>query len=207
MWWACFLLDWNGRSFFHYPNPSIKVYSDAAGSFGCGAFEVDGQWLQLQWPPSLPVFSIAVLELIPIFLATGTWGPFWQQAQVHFYCDNAAAVVAINKRYLPDQLVIHLLRCLAFFAAYYQFQFSAEHVPGSLKSAADALSRNNINIFLSLAPQVSSQSPVSDQLKHLLLSTPPVWGSPDWTSQFRACLQEVSPPQQQTLILLDGPDS
>jgi hypothetical protein len=115
-------------------------------------------------------------------------------------CQQLGVSVASHKTEGP-------FTCLTFFAAYYQFQFSAEHVPGSLKSAADALSRNNINIFLSLAPQVSSQSPVSDQLKHLLLSTPPVWGSPDWTSQFRACLQEVSPPQQQTLILLDGPDS
>ncbi len=38
-WWSLFLQDWNGLSFFPMPNPSAHVFSDASGSFGCGAFD------------------------------------------------------------------------------------------------------------------------------------------------------------------------
>jgi hypothetical protein len=150
---------------------------------------------QLKWPLALPVLSIAVLELIPIVFAAGTWGASWRQAQVCFHSDNMAVVVVINKCYSPDQSLIHLLRCLAFFAAYYSFQFSAAHVPGLSITAADALSRDNINLFHSLTPQVSSRSPVPHRLQHLLLSEPPSWGSPDLNSWFKSCLPGASPPQ------------
>ena len=43
---------WNGSSFFPRSSPQIHVYSDASGSYGCGAFQVGGKWCQLQWPQS-----------------------------------------------------------------------------------------------------------------------------------------------------------
>ena len=36
MWWATFLRDWNGTSFFSTTIASIEVTSDASGCFGCG---------------------------------------------------------------------------------------------------------------------------------------------------------------------------
>jgi hypothetical protein len=52
-WWGCLLQYWNGRSFFNTELPSIHIYSDASGSFGCGAFSPkEDAWFQISWPPS-----------------------------------------------------------------------------------------------------------------------------------------------------------
>ena len=51
-WWLHFLQSWNGSSFFPPPLPSVHVYSDASGSFGCCAFSRPHGWFQLQWPPT-----------------------------------------------------------------------------------------------------------------------------------------------------------
>ena len=48
-----------------------------------------------------------------------------------------------NRMFSSNSSLIHLLRCLSFFAAYFGFHFRAEHVPGVENGAADALSRNN----------------------------------------------------------------
>lgn len=42
MWWLCFLKSWNGRAFFPQAIPSVHIYMDAAGSVGCGGFQVSG---------------------------------------------------------------------------------------------------------------------------------------------------------------------
>ena len=65
-WWHCFLQDWNGSFFFPPPRPSIHVFSDASGSFGCGAFTVDHGWFQLQWGLDWRDVGIAVKEMIPV---------------------------------------------------------------------------------------------------------------------------------------------
>ena len=50
MWGQTFLQDWNGTSFFPATNTTIEVFSDASGTFGCGAFAHPQGWFQLQWP-------------------------------------------------------------------------------------------------------------------------------------------------------------
>ena len=52
-----------------------------------------------------------------------------------------AVVSVLINRATKDELMNHLLCTLLFSAAYYKFHFSAEHVPGVLNVAADALSR------------------------------------------------------------------
>ena len=52
-WWRCLLHHWNGRSFFPPASPTCHLYSDASGSYGCGAFSTElALWFQLQWPHS-----------------------------------------------------------------------------------------------------------------------------------------------------------
>jgi len=43
---------------------------------------------------------------------------------------------------------MHLIRCLAFITAKFQFLLSASHIPGVENTAADALSRNKVVVFL-----------------------------------------------------------
>ena len=181
-WWACFLRDWNGRSFFPSPAPAIHIYSDAAGSVGCGAFQVGGSWFAFRWPmaEALSGASIAVLELVPIVVASAIWGWQWRGQRVCFHSDNDSVVRVVNKGYSPDPALIHLMRCLSFFAAYFRFHFVALHVPGVLNEAADALSRGNLALFCSLVPQGCTESPVPAQLHSLLVTQRPNWGSSDW---------------------------
>ena len=192
-WWTCFLYEWNGRSFLPRSAPSVHVYSDASGSFDCGAFQVGGSWCQLQWPESWHGGSIATLELIPIVIAVALWGPQWHGQVVSFHSDNVAAVCNVNRMFSSNSSLLHLLQCLSFFAAYFGFHFKAEHVPGVKNSVADALSRNNVHLFLSLVPQALARSVIPLQLQELLVGRIPDWGSSDWTILFRSCLPVALP--------------
>lgn len=183
-WWDYFLQSWNGTMFFQLiPVPSAHVYTDASGSFGCGGFVLADHWFQLRWPASWSDIDIAVKELVPIVIAAALWGHLWYRKHIRFHCDNAAVVDILKKRSARNAVAHHLLRCLYFYAAFYQFDHSAEHVPGVLNIAADALSRDNIHFFSSLVPQ-AVQSQVSSQLLDLLVTQRPDWGSQHWTSLF-----------------------
>ena len=41
LWWVFLLREWNGVSLFPAGAPSVRVFSDASGSYGCGAFVPD----------------------------------------------------------------------------------------------------------------------------------------------------------------------
>ena len=81
-----------------------------------------------------------------------------------------------------DALAHYLLRCLYFYTAYYQFDYQAEHVPGTMNTVADALSRGNLNLFYSLAPQVVN-SVVPPAIQDLIVHRTD-WESADWTTLF-----------------------
>ena len=148
-------------SFFPVTTTSVEVVSDASGTFGCGAFSPNLGWFQLRWPESWHSVNIAAKELVPIVIASALWGHHWTHTGVCFKSDNMAVVALLKTRTSPDQLLMHLLRCLTFYAAYYKFEVRAAHVPGVLNTAADAISRNNISLFLSLVPQ-SQQISIPD---------------------------------------------
>ena len=147
-WWLHILQSWNGSSFFPPPLPSVHVYLDASGLFGYGAFSWPHGWFQLQWPPTWLSVNIATKEFVPVVTAAALWGRQCAGSHVCFHVDNLAVVSILNKWSAKDPLLSNLLRCLFF----YKFHFSAEHIPGSSNTAADALSRDNIHIFFSFGP-------------------------------------------------------
>ena len=133
VWWRHLLQHWNGRSFFPLPTLSHHIYSNASSSFGCGAFlDASGGWFQLQWPDLWSSTSISAKELLPIMLAVALWGPQWDGSHVCFHSDNEAVVAVIQRRYAKDKLLHSLLRCLFFYAAIFNFHFSATHIPGGI---------------------------------------------------------------------------
>lgn len=184
LWWKIFLQNWNGTSFFPASTPSIEVVSDASGSYGCGAFSGPHGWFQLEWPASWAPFHIAAKELVPIVIAAALWGREWKRSCICFRSDNMAVVSILKSRTSKDQLLMHLLRCLVFYAAFYRFQFVAEHVPGVLNTAADAISRNNTSLFLSLAPPQIPHITIPQSVLELLVIGRPNWGSNEWTRLF-----------------------
>ena len=86
------------------------LYSDATGSFGCGAMWARA-WFQLQWPKDQ---SIAVKELLSIVMACILWGKEWQNTSVLAHCDNQVVVEMVNSGYSKDTELMQLLRCLFF---------------------------------------------------------------------------------------------
>ena len=128
---------------------------------------------------------ITIKELIPVVVTAIVWGRQWSASHVRVKCDNAAVVQILNHGYSRDANVMHLMRCLHFIAARFNFRVSAEHIPGSLNTAADALSRNSLHIFQELVP-TANQSPTSipDILTDILMHTKPNWLSTDWTALF-----------------------
>ena len=183
-WWFRFVETWNGRSMLHKlqrQNPQAVLVSDASGSWGCGAFWVT-RWFQLQWPAAVSEYHITVKELIPIVLAAAVWEPEWLGLTVEARCDNAAAVEIVNWGDSKVPEVMHLMRCLAFIMAKYQFYLFATHIKGSSNHLADALSRNRHLYFLNSVPQ-AQQAPthLSQELLDLIIIEKPDWTSRRWT--------------------------
>ena len=195
-WWQTFLQDWNGTSFFPVTTTSIEVFSDASGTFGCGAFSQPHGWFQLQWPVDWQSVHITAKELVPIVIAAAVWGPRWTRKRICFRSDNMAVVSLLKSCTSRD---MHMLRCLAFYAANYSFQITAKHIPGMLNTAADALSRDNLSLFHSLVPQ-SQQVPLPQAVLDLLVNNQPDWGSQAWTHLFTRSLTRdyPQPPKQST---------
>ena len=198
-WWHCFLRTWNGSSFLPLPTPSSHVYSDAASSYGCGAFSQGLGWFSLVWPDSWQMASITSMELLPVVLAVAMWGSHWSGQHVQFHSDNTGVVGILSTRTARSPLQMHLLRCFSFFVAVFGLNYSISHVPGPMNDAADALSRNNVPYFLSLYPQ-TPQVAVPTTLLNLLILTKPDWGSTDWTSLFIRSLATVLPNRHQVLM-------
>ena len=194
-WWSFFLREWNGILLFPPEAPSVHIYSDASGSYGCGAVDPAGSYFCLQWPPSWSAVDISVKELVPLVLAAVLWGPTWAGCHVLFHVDNMAVVSVVQHLNARDPLLGHFLRCLFLYAAMFQFKFSATHIPGVNNTAADALSRGNFSFFHSIFPQVPQQT-IPHILHSLFLLQSPDWNCSNWMSLFRSSLRLVLPPPQ-----------
>ena len=134
-WWHTFLAKWNGISVLRkasLSSPEVQLHSDASGSWGRGAVW-GAVWFQVSWhwqvPRKFGLSSIAVKELLPIILAAGIWGPHWRGCTVCCCCDNEAVVSVVNSGACRDKQIAHLIRCLFFIEAHFDFSLVAKHVP------------------------------------------------------------------------------
>ena len=177
-WWLLFVEDWNGVGFFPLTenSSSLQVFSDASGSWGCGAFTetTPTLYFQFQWPSSWESVNIAAKELLPVVAGAALWGKHWENKRIVVRSDNSAAVDALNNRSASDTTLSYLLQCLFFFEAYFQFDHVAKHVAGRDNVAADALSRNRLPQFVALFPQGSTTSVELPEPLRLLLLQPPL---------------------------------
>ena len=190
-WWQTFAVQWNGVAVLQaLPARTIQLTTDASGQWGCGAWS-GRNWFQYQWPANASHHHIAFKELFAILLACAVWGGRWCGVRVHGRCDNQAAVCALNRRSCRDPSLMHLLRCLFFLEAHFQFELVASHIPGCENTLADDLSRDLLPAFFSKAPHMDpSPSPLPPQLPALLLE-PCSWTSPVWTRRFASTATAV----------------
>ena len=188
-WWHLFANDWNGCSFLRVvceePHPQFTIQTDASGSWGCGAF-FQGDWLQWQWPDEWAPIPIMAKELVPILLSSAVWGTQLAHTRVLFQCDNTGVVAAVKKGSSKDNRVMHLLRCLWFFTAYYDISITIEHIAGVANIAADHLSRNNSHLFFSSYPQARlCPTPLPPELLQIVAVEGPDWTSPTFRQLFK----------------------
>ena len=172
-WWNSFLPSWNGVAMFISPEwsdaDSLQLFTDASGSLGYGAY-FNGAWFRGDWQPhqQLPTRSIQWQELFAIVAAALTWGHLLEGRRIRFNCDNLPIVQAWSNQSSKHPGIMELLRKLFFIAAQHSFTVALKHLPGRLNCIADALSRNQISRFFSLAPQANQQpTPVSHILEEL----------------------------------------
>ncbi len=199
LWWHSFIQHWNGLSMMQQTrknNPDVVLTSDASGSWGCGAY-YDRAWFQYQWSTYTAEYSITVKELLPIVLAAAIWGPLWENQSILCRCDNEAVVCILGTGTSRDPTVMGLLRCLHFIAAKFNLLLSAVHLAGKANSLADALSRNNLTLFLTNYPQANSKaSPIPPALLDLLVHAKPDWISQSWTRMFNSIFTPHLPAAQ-----------
>ena len=195
-WWQELLASWSGTSiqqFLIRRQPDFHVYSDASGSWGCGAW-FGSQWFQVPWPPQSVLTTPALRELFPIILACAVWGSDWTGRLVLCHSDNVAAVMHVNRLHARDPMACHLLRCLAFFQALYECRLRAIHIPAAGNGLADLLSRNNAPMFLHRMSSVCrSPTQVPPDLCKLLCQHTPDWTSLQWRELFSSFWRQASP--------------
>ena len=148
---------------------------------------------------------ITIKEMLPVVLAMAIWGAQWQNRSILCHCDNEAAVHIFNSGTSKDPHAMALLRCLHFITAKFNLIISAAHLPGSQNLLADALSRNNLNLFFANHPQASPcPALIPSPLIDLLILTKPDWISSTWNSMFSAIFNQPcqsrhsNPTRQQT---------
>ena len=139
-------------------------------------------WFQLQWPAKSADVDISVKELVPVVFAAAMWGRHWAGKPIRFHCSDDDTVHEDSKDPTPATLLL-----INFIVL---FHFSAQHVPGIMNTAADAISRNNLPLFFSLVPK-TPRSTIPPSLHELLISHRPDWGSPAWRRLFQGSLHEA----------------
>ena len=197
-WWHIFLQSWNGLSILRHPAlsmpPDVAAQTDASGTWGCAAV-LGSQWCQWQWPPEWSSVGIMAKELIPIIFTCVAWGTQLSKHHINFQCDNASLVAAISKGSSKDQFVMHLLRCLWFFVAYYDIYITATHLSGANNVTADHLSRGKQLQAFQSTPNLSQQPTTLPPSVFQLISPQGL----DWTStQFLQLFQVTIMPQDKT---------
>ena len=183
-WWFRFASSWSGISIMRSARksiPEMHLTSDASGKWGCGAF-YNQHWFQLKWVGEIEGAHITIKELVPVVIAAALWGEEWSGKTVQANCDNAAVVAILNSETSKDAEVMHLVRCLAFLKAKWEFVLVAAHIPGIMNDLADALSRDKADHFRSHYPQAQpTPAALPQELLDLTIIQKPDWTSPSWT--------------------------
>lgn len=174
VWWRRFLREYNGVSMINtaqWTSPD-EVFSTDACLAGCGGV-CDGQYFHAVFPPfiSEQTLDISSLELLTIVVALKLWGARWAGLRITVRCDNEAAVTVVNTGRCRNPFMNSCLREICYFAAIYEFEIRAVHVPGVSNHLADLLSRwDSCSLsakeqFLQRAQRVHCQEvPVPDAL-------------------------------------------
>ena len=108
-------------------------------------------------------------------------------------CDNLAVVEVINRGCSKDEHLAHLLRCIHFTEAKFNFTLVARHVEGVANDKADDLSRNRLSSFLSKVPEADNRPTQIPPWLEQLGTVTGEWTNKTWVRWLRDSFVSPSP--------------
>ena len=86
---------------------------------------------------------------------------------------------------------MHLLRCLHFIDAAFEFTCTANHIPGPQNDIADDLSRDRLSSFFLKVPHAHPYpSSIPLPLLRVLMDPRMDWKSEAWTARFKDIVRQ-----------------
>ena len=141
-WLLAFLPRFNGTTIIKPTTAQVMVEVDACLQ-GAGGLYIGQEYYHFRFPSSILQcgLSISSLECLNLLVATRIWIAQWAGKVVLVFCDNAAAICAINSGRAQDPILQGAIRELWLLCATFDVTLTARHKPGELMVKADALSR------------------------------------------------------------------
>ena len=141
-WLAEFLPKFNGVSIIKPTTAQLSVEVDACPT-RAGGYIQDFGFYHFMFPSSIASLNlcIASLECFNILVAVRLWVKHWHGLVILLFCDNSAAVCALNSGKANDPLLQAIVRELWLLCVIHDVTLVARHKPGSLMVIPDALSR------------------------------------------------------------------
>ena len=143
-WWAKFIQQYNGVSFFpavNWTEPDVSFATDSCLR-GCGGY-CDKEYFHTGFPEAIRKQSLPIhcLEMLAVLLGVRIWGPRLQGLRVQIYCDNEPTVQVINSGRTKIPFMATCIREIWLVVATHGFQLRAVHLPGEENRVPDWLSR------------------------------------------------------------------
>ena len=144
--WKFFLQKFNGSAIIapiNWNNPDFHIYSDASGFAFAVVF--NNKWMQGIFPDEWSKKSIAIRELVPVFLAMVAWHMEFQNSTIVFHVDNQSVVNMLNSQTSPDPILLAMLRKIIVISMLHNIVFISQYIPGKMNIVSDHLSRLQVD--------------------------------------------------------------
>ncbi len=156
--WKVLLQNFNGTKIIspvNWSSPDWRIYSDASG-LGFGAV-FGSHWIQGSFPADWKDKSIALKELVPVYLAMLLWFKYFKSKNVLFNVDNISVVFILNSQTSPDVPIMALVRKMAVIAMLNDITIGGAHIKGKHNVIPDFISRFQVAKAKELAPWLDQE--------------------------------------------------
>ena len=140
-------INWWIKNVDKYPNPigtppfTIEMYTDASligYGISCMGEKTNGLWNEKD-----KLLHINALELLAVKFGLICFCNNLSSQHVHIFSDNSTAVSGINKMGSCKETLNNIIREIWDFCIERSLRVTASHIPGSLNTTADRLSREH----------------------------------------------------------------
>ena len=177
-WWIEFLPDWSRTTIipdsYHIRDDDLRLATDASKQGFGGVF--GHRWIQGRWPPGMAALhrgkaiDIDYLELFAIFAACETWGHLWAGKRIIIHTDNQPITDVWQAGTSKSKPIMALIRAIFMTAANNQFSLSLKFIPGKQNTAADLISRFQVDQFKLVVPDAEPlPTALPDKVLQLML--------------------------------------